>query len=78
MLQIRLEGDPDEAHAFLDALRTGGVAEVQVGTVKHRREGFAHVYAVVRMPDGPSVVVTAPVRVTAVQGRALPRERGAR
>jgi hypothetical protein len=79
MLQIRLEGAEPEARAFLDALAAAGV-EVQVGTVKDRGE-FAHVYAVVRMPNPPTPA--GPVRATAFVGQAIagrrprtPRRRG--
>jgi hypothetical protein len=70
MLQMRLEGDPAEARALYELLRAAG-AQVQAGTVKARAEGFSHCYAVVALPDsdpGPA----GPVRVTVVQGRALP------
>jgi hypothetical protein len=63
MLQMRLEGDEAEARAFL-AVLAGAGAEVQVGTVKARREGFSHVYAVVRMPGyaAPPAGPAGPVR----------------
>jgi hypothetical protein len=63
MLQMRLEGDPAEAEAFLAVLTAHG-AEVQVGTVKARREGFSHTYAVVRMPGyaAPPADRAGPVR----------------
>lgn len=73
MLNVRLEGDPEEARAFLDALRSAGV-EVAAGTTKTRSGGFSHVYATIRLPD----VDTGPVRVTAVTGRALEGRRGQR
>jgi hypothetical protein len=75
MLNVRLEGDPGEAHAFLDALRGVGV-EVAAGPTKPRSGGYSHVYATIRMPDGPT---SGPVRVVADTGRALePRRRGRR
>ncbi|MDG4756120.1 MULTISPECIES: hypothetical protein [Micromonospora] len=76
MLQIRVEGDPAEARALLDRLAGGGI-EVQVGTTKDRG-GFAHVYAVLRMPDWPAAPAAGPVRVPAVVGRPIERRRGRR
>lgn len=53
MLQIRVEGDPAESQALLEVLAAAGV-EVQVGTRRHRAEGFTHTYAVARL-DGWAV-----------------------
>ncbi|WP_047892955.1 hypothetical protein [Micromonospora sp. RV43] len=78
MLQIRVEGDPAEARALLERLRGAGI-EVQVGTTKNRGD-FAHVYAVVRMPDWPAEAPAAgSVRVPVVVGRPIEaRRRGLR
>jgi hypothetical protein len=71
MLQVRLEGDPAEAHAFLDALRAGGV-EVQVGNTNNRG-GYAHVYAVVRVPYWQAAARpdTGSVRGMVTRGRPI-------
>ena len=66
MLQIRVEGDPAESQALLDVLAAAGV-EVQVGTRKHRAEGFTHTYAVARLagwppPTGPGPASEASAR----------------
>jgi hypothetical protein len=50
MLEIRVQGDRDEAQALLEFLAAAGV-EVQAGGLRARSEGFVHQYAVVRMPD---------------------------
>lgn len=50
-MEIRVQGDPDEARALLAFLAAAG-AEVQAGGVRARPEGFSHQYAVVRLPDG--------------------------
>ena len=62
MLQLRVEGDPAEARAFLEALAVD-VAEVQIGTTKDRG-GFSHVYAVVRMPGYQPADAEGPVQGT--------------
>lgn len=80
MLQIRLEGDQTEALAFLDWIRAHG-GEAQTGTVKARREGFAHVYGVVRVPGpageqpgtGPGTVWVASDRGVPALGRGRSR-----
>ncbi|WP_412741207.1 hypothetical protein [Krasilnikovia sp. MM14-A1259] len=62
MLEIRLQGDLDEARALLAFLTAAG-AEVQAGGVRVRAEGFSHQYAVVRLPDGcwPGAPAAGPV-----------------
>lgn len=76
MLEMRLQGGQDEALAFLEMLRAGGV-EVQVGGSRNRG-AFWHVYAVVRAPQPPGgPAPEAPIRVeAAVQRRALGRRPG--
>ncbi|WP_432830525.1 hypothetical protein [Dactylosporangium sp. CA-092794] len=70
-----MQGDLAEAQAFLEVLRAGGI-EVLVGGRKDRGE-FVHQYAVIKMADyAPAAAPPAgPVRVPAVQGRALPGSR---
>lgn len=60
MLEIRVQGDLAEARALLEFLAAAG-AEVQAGGVRQRAEGFAHLYGVVRLPDGyqPSAAAAA-------------------
>ena len=50
MLEIRVQGDRNEAQSLLEFLAAAG-AEVQAGGLRVRAEGFVHQYAVVRMPD---------------------------
>lgn len=72
MLQVRLQGDPAEAVALLEALRVGG-AEVEIGGTKDRGP-YSHVYAVVRMPG--YVAAPAPVQAeVARRSRAVDRRR---
>jgi len=79
MLNMRLGGDPDEARAFLNALRATGV---EVGPTDSRsRDGFKHVYTTIRMPGYADTAPTEPIRVkatTPAARRALPRGRSRR
>jgi hypothetical protein len=70
MLNIRVEGDLDEALAFLERQGAIGV-EVQLSTTKDRGT-FAHQYALVRMVDWqPATPPAGPVRVSATVGRPV-------
>jgi hypothetical protein len=73
MLEIRVQGDRNEAQALLEFLAAAG-AEVQAGGLRPRAEGFVHQYAVVRMPDyqptgTPSAAGDGPVWAESSVGR---------
>jgi hypothetical protein len=53
MLDVRIGGGIDEAEALVALMRAAGI-EVDPGTTKDRGDGFAHVYATVRVPGHAS------------------------
>lgn len=67
MLEIRVQGDRDEAQALLEFLAAAG-AEVQTGGLRPRAEGFVHQYAVVRMPDYGPAAGAAPSAAAGADG----------
>lgn len=45
-VQIRFEGERADIDRMVEQIRAGIPVSVSTGTVKRRREGFVHVYAV--------------------------------
>ena len=51
-VQIRFEGERADIDRLVEQMRAGVAVPVSTGTVKRRREGFVHVYAVASVPSG--------------------------
>lgn len=45
-VQIRFEGERAAIDRLVEQMRAGVAVPVSTGTIKRRREGFVHVYAV--------------------------------
>jgi hypothetical protein len=76
MLNVRVEGDPHEAMAYVEHMRGTGV-EVQIGTAKDRGIN-TQVYTVARMPWYEPPADPGPVRVQATVERRPVSGRGRR
>lgn len=50
---VRFEGDRAEVERLVEQMRAGVPVQVETRTVKSRREGFVHVYAVAVADPGP-------------------------
>ena len=49
-VQIRFEGEHADVGRLVEQMRAGAPVSVSTGTVKRRRKGFVHVYAVASVP----------------------------